>query len=110
MGKERLILDARFVNWWRLRYRPFGYQTARDCLAYMRQGWRQAKADLKAGYHHLLIYPEHRLYLGFQFEGRAYVYNALPFGVPSACELFTNADGAGVCTAPLWTGACRCPS
>ncbi len=88
-GKKRLILDARFLNWW-LKYRPFSYQKLQHCLTYLRKGWFQAKADLKAGYHHVLMYPEHRLYLGFQRSGQVYLYNALPFGVAPACELFTT--------------------
>ena len=36
--------------------------------------------DLKDGFHHLSIHPEHRRYLGFQWKKQYYVFNVLPFG------------------------------
>ena len=53
-----------------------------------------SKFDLKSGYHHVDIHPEHQKYLGFQWEThdkvKNYVFIVLLFGLSSACYLFTK--------------------
>lgn len=46
--------------------------------------------DLKSGYHHLLIHRAFRNYLGFEWKGKVYVFNVLPFGLSSAPFIFTK--------------------
>ena len=46
--------------------------------------------DLKSGYHHVDIAPPHCKYLGFAWEGHFYVFTVLPFGLSSACYMFTK--------------------
>ena len=50
--------------------------------------------DLKSGYHHVDIHVEHWKYLGFAWrEGpvlQYYVFRVLPFGLATACYLFTK--------------------
>ena len=50
--------------------------------------------DLKSGYHHVDICPEHQKYLGFAwpFSGvvRYFTFAVLPFGLSSACFCFTK--------------------
>ena len=50
--------------------------------------------DLKSGYHHVDIHEEQWKYLGFAWgEGpdpQYYVFGALPFGLVTACYLFTK--------------------
>ena len=46
--------------------------------------------DLKSGYHHVDIAKEHWKYLGFSWESRFYVFTVLPFGLSSACYIFTK--------------------
>ena len=41
-------------------------------------------------YFHLPIAPHHRPYLRFAFEGRAYQYRVLPFGLSIAPMIFTR--------------------
>ena len=52
------------------------------------------KFDLKSGYHHVDIYPEHQKYLGFKWDSNGhvnyYVFTVLPFGLSTACYLFTK--------------------
>jgi hypothetical protein len=52
-------------------------------------GDQAIKLDLKAGYHHFKMAPEARRFLGFQFEGKFYVWNVLPFGLALAPKIFT---------------------
>ena len=52
------------------------------------------KFNLKSGYHHINIHPVHSNYLGFQWAEKGvtsyYVFTALPFGLSTACHLFTK--------------------
>ena len=57
-----------------------------DCFMY--------KFDIKHGYHHIDIKPEHQKYLGFAWEinekVRYFVFTVLPFGLTSALFIFTK--------------------
>ncbi|KAI2645222.1 hypothetical protein H4Q32_030391 [Labeo rohita] len=58
------------------------------------QDWFAA-INLKDAYFHVLILPRHRPFLWFAFEGRAYQYKALPFGLALFPRVFTKlAEGA----------------
>ena len=50
--------------------------------------------DLTSGYHHIDIRPSQRTYLGFSWvkEGtrKYYVLTVLPFGLATACYIFTK--------------------
>ena len=52
------------------------------------------KFDLKSGYHHVNIWPEHYKFLGFRWDRNGevgyYVFTVLPFGLSTACYLFTK--------------------
>ncbi|CAI7819832.1 unnamed protein product [Closterium sp. NIES-54] len=46
--------------------------------------------DLKSGYHHVDIHPFCWKFLGFQFDGRSYVFRSRPFGLATAPFVFTQ--------------------
>ena len=46
--------------------------------------------DLKSDYHHVDIHPDSQTYLGFVWKGDYYVFAVLPFGLATACYVFTN--------------------
>lgn len=46
--------------------------------------------DLDHAYHHVEIYPAHRKYFGFEWQGRYYVWNVLGFGLTHAPLAFTK--------------------
>eukprot|EP00732_Lithocolla_globosa_P001029 Lithocolla_globosa_v1_NODE_442_length_4041_cov_30.407677.p2 type:complete len:509 gc:universal NODE_442_length_4041_cov_30.407677:2679-1153(-) len=46
--------------------------------------------DLKSGYHHVWIHPDHTKYLGFQWRGKFYEFLCLPFGLSAAPWAFTK--------------------
>jgi len=53
------------------------------------------KFDIKSGYFHVDIVNDHKKYLGFQWthsngESKYYFYEVLPFGLASACLIFTK--------------------
>ncbi len=54
-----------------------------------------AAINLKDVSIHVLILPRHRPFLRFAFEGRAYQYKVLPFGLALSPHVFTKAvEGA----------------
>ena len=46
--------------------------------------------DLKDAYFHIAIYPAHRKFLRFTFQGKAYEYQAIPFGLSLAPRVFSK--------------------
>jgi hypothetical protein len=46
--------------------------------------------DLKSGYHHVDIAKEHWKYLGFSWKNCYFTFTVLPFGLSSACYIFTK--------------------
>ena len=46
--------------------------------------------DLKSGYHHVDIAEVHQKYLGFSWGDKFYVFTVLPFGLSTACYIFTK--------------------
>ncbi|KAL1270896.1 hypothetical protein QQF64_029912 [Cirrhinus molitorella] len=103
-GGLRPILDLRVLN--RSLHRlPFKMLTSKRILSCVRhQDWFAA-IDLKDAYFHVSILPRHRPFLRFAFEGRAYQYKVLPFGLSLSPRVFTKvAEGA---LSPLWRKGIR---
>ena len=92
-GKQRLILDLRHVNKFLVRDR-IKFDDWRDFQQFVRPGGFLFKFDLRKGYHHVDIFPEHQIFLGFSWEmgnkRKFYVFTVLPFGLSSAPSLFTK--------------------
>ncbi len=80
MGGLRPILDLRPINR-ALCKRPFRMITLKQILGQIRPGDWFASVDLKDAYFHIQIAPHHRRFLRFAFEGTAYQYSVLPFGL-----------------------------
>ena len=88
-GGLRPILDLRRLNK-HLHKLPFRMLTQRRILGSVRhQDWFVV-IDLKDAYFHVSILPRHRPFLRFAFEGRAYQYKVLPFGLALSCLLYTS--------------------
>ncbi len=79
-GDLRPILDLRVLNR-ALHKLPSKMLTHRRMIKCIQpQDWFAA-IDLKDAYFHVSILPRHRLFLRFAFEGRAWQYRVLHFGV-----------------------------
>ena len=63
-GKNRLILDLRHVNLYVFK-RKFRCEDISVAIQIFSKGFYLFKFDLKSGYHHVEIFPEHRKYLAF---------------------------------------------
>ena len=77
-GKCRLILDLSYLNKfvWKQSVR---YEDIRTVFDLFQSGYFVFTFDLKSGYHHVEIFPDHRQYLGY-FGDLILVSNILFFG------------------------------
>ncbi len=88
-GGLRPILDLRVLNR-ALHKLPFRMLTQKHIFQCVRPFDWFAAIDLKDAYFHVSILPQHRPFLRFAFEGRAYQYKALPFGLSLSPRVFTK--------------------
>ncbi len=94
-GGLRPILDLRPINRV-LCKRPFRMITLKQILVQIRPGAWFASVDLKDVYFHIQIAPHHRCFLRFAFEGTAYQYFVLPFGLALAPRTFSKCLDAAI--------------
>ncbi len=87
-GKKRLVLDCRYVNAF-VRYEHFAYEQLSDVTEYMQpDGWF-VLTDARSGYHHVPMHPDSFEDLALELQGQLYVFTHLPFGLASACKVYT---------------------
>ncbi len=89
VGGLRPILDLRVLNR-ALHKLPFKMLTQKRIFGCVRPLDWFAAIDLKDAYFHVSILPRHRPFLRFAFEGRAYQYKVLPFGLSLSPHVFTK--------------------
>ena len=93
MGKFHLVFNLRYLNQY-LHVLPFKYEDLRVPALLFGAKEYLFKFDLKSGYHHVDIHPNYHTYLGFQWvtkgEAYYYVFTVLPFGLSTACYVFTK--------------------
>ena len=94
----RPILDLRALNGFLRKYK-FRMLTHASLLRLVRRDDWFTSIDLKDAYFHIPIYPPHRKYLRFAFEGICYEYRVLPFGLSLSPRVFVRCTEAAV--APL---------
>ena len=88
------MLDLRHVNKF-LVAPSFKHEDLRTLSQMFKQDFGSFSWDFKSGYHHIDIYPPHRIFLCFALEldGKICLYfqfNVLPFGLSTACYSFTK--------------------
>ncbi len=88
-GGLRPILDLRVLNraLHRLPFKMLTHRCMNRCI--QPRDWFAA-IDLKDAYFHVSILPRHRPFLRFAFEGRAWQYRVLPFGLSLSPRVFTK--------------------
>ena len=92
--KLRLVLDLRHVNKY-LEHHSFKYENLKTLEKMFEQGFYFSCFDLKNGYHHISINPEHWKYLGFSWTYetgliRYFVFVVMAFGLSPASYVFTK--------------------
>ncbi len=74
--------------------RRLSLRTGQLALQYFNQGDFMFSFDLKSGYHHIDIFPEHRQFLSFSWDfggvTKYFSFQVLPFGLSSAPFIFTK--------------------
>ena len=92
-GKLRLVIDLRYVNQFLLKQK-FKYEGLSLLPQMFKKGDHCITFDLKSGYHHVDIHADCCPYLGFSWLEndirRFYMFKVLPFGLASACYVFTK--------------------
>jgi hypothetical protein len=75
--KPRLVLDCRHINLDLFKFK-YCYEDQSVARHLFKKGDYLFSFDIRGAYHHVMIFPENRKYLGFAFENgvkRFYVYN-----------------------------------
>ena len=89
----RLVLDLRHINRY-IKIVKFKYDNLKTVSDLFDENDYIFTFDLKSGYHHVPIHDNHIDYLGFSWEiegaVRYFVFIVLPFGLGSACYVFTK--------------------
>jgi hypothetical protein len=88
-GKNRLVINLKYINrhLWKDKFK---YEDLRTGLLMFEKDAFLCTFDLKSGYHHIAIHKYSQAFLGFRWEGKAYVFTVLPFGLATACYVFTK--------------------
>ena len=97
-GGLRPILDLRALNRYMRQY-SFRMLTHAALIRFVRPGGWFTSIDLRDAYFHIAIYPLHRKYLRFAFQGVTYEYLVLPFGLSLSPRVFVKCTEAAI--APL---------
>ena len=97
-GGLRPILDLRALNQY-LRVYKFKMLTNDTLLSMVRRQSWLCSLDLRDAYFHIPIYPPHRKFLRFGFQGKIYEYMVLPFGLSLSPRVFVKCTQAAL--APL---------
>jgi len=87
--KKRLIWNGRYVNSF-IVAQKFKYESlaiVRDLLSWHGTLW---SFDLTSGYHHVELHRDFHTFVAFSWQGKFYVFTALPFGLAPAPYFFTK--------------------
>lgn len=91
--KLRLIIDLRYVNKHLVKHK-FKLEDMKVVANVFQKNDFVVSFDLKSGYHHIPIDPNHQGYLAFQWEfqgvKRFFKFTVLPFGLATAPYVFTK--------------------
>lgn len=88
-GKKRLVVNLKYLNRY-LWKQKFKYEDLRTAMLLFEKGDYMFSFDLKSGYHHVDIAHVHHTLLGFEWKQVYYVFTVLPFGLSTACYIFTK--------------------
>ena len=87
--KYRMVIDLRKLNR-NLTTTKFKMETLETSLSLMEHGGYFYLADIHSAYHSISIHEKSRKFLAFQFDGKFYVMNVLPFGLNLSPFIFTK--------------------
>jgi len=87
-GGSQLIINMQLLN---IAISPphFKYKDLASLAPLLKEGDYMTTIDLKDGFFHVPILPSHQSLMSFQWEGKTYVFQVLPFGMSALPWLFT---------------------
>lgn len=88
-GSWRPVINLRALNKHVVTHH-FKMESIRTIKGLMQQGDWLLKLDLKDAYLSVPMCQEHQKFLKFQWQGRSWQFQALPFGLSSAPQMFTK--------------------
>ena len=88
-GDIRMIIDLSEVNEYvsKFHFKMDHLEVAADLLDF---DMYMSSIDLKDAYYSIPIWENHKKFLTFQWKGRYFQFNVLPFGLTSAPRIFTK--------------------
>ena len=91
--KKRLILDLRHINLFVYK-QSVKFEDWKTFTNFIERNGYAFTFDIKSGYHHVDIFPDHQIYLSFSWKfsevEEFFCFTVLPFGLTSAPYLFTK--------------------
>ena len=88
-GKYRMILNLKHLNKF-VEKKHFKMDTLQTTLALVTPGCTFMSFDFSDAYYSCSVFPPHRKYLRFMFEGQLYEFTCLPNGLSTAPRFFTK--------------------
>jgi hypothetical protein len=89
MSSRRAVLTRPTVTSF-LEFPSFKYESIHEVSQLAKLRDLVFSVDLKSGYHHIDVAPDHWQFLGFEWQGHFYVFCQIPFGLATACFVFTK--------------------
>ena len=88
-GSHRMILNLKKLNGF-VKYKKFKMESLTDVLNTMSQNCFMGSIDLKDAYYSIPMHPSHHKYLKFFWQGKFYMFIALPNGYGPAVRMFSK--------------------
>jgi ribonuclease HI len=88
-GSFRKVLNCRRINAL-MEHTHFKMEDCRTVTELLMKGDYATSIDIRSAYNHVTVHSSLKPYLGFKFDGRSYVYKAMPFGLKNAPRVFTK--------------------
>ena len=88
-GRHRMILNLKKLNGF-VKYKKFKMESLTDVLNTMSQNCFMGSIDLKDAYYSIPMHPSHHKYLKFFWQGKFYMFIALPNGYGPAVRMFSK--------------------
>ena len=88
-GGNRMILDLSNLNK-NINKVTFKLEDKEVIKSMIRKNDYFVSLDLKDAFHSISLHPDSRKFTTFEFEGKRYAYNVLPFGLTSSPRVFSS--------------------
>lgn len=88
-GKKRLCWNGRPINEF-LPHKHFKFEHAEQAARMMRPGDFMFTIDMKSGYHQVPLKAGFRKFCCFEWEGRVYQWQVLPFGLSTGPRVYSK--------------------